>query len=222
MRRLTPAPVVGAVALNVALLVGVASPSLSEPITYTEQLEASGSLDGSAFTDAAVTLTMHNDTNNVVVSGYAAELGTATVSVAGLGADTFKDQISVVDVFHGTPPYVGFEDLTIGQIIVVQCGDNTCALGDTTFGGGYLLATAIGPITGEVGSPGGGLAGGGNPIPTIGGDLILSSTTTGLGTFTATAGVIPEPATWVTMLMGFAGLGAAMRSRRKSAPAAIT
>ncbi len=33
---------------------------------------------------------------------------------------------------------------------------------------------------------------------------------------------VPEPATWVTMLIGFAGLGAAMRSRRKPAPPAVT
>lgn len=33
---------------------------------------------------------------------------------------------------------------------------------------------------------------------------------------------VPEPATWIMMLIGFGGLGAAMRSRRKPAPAAVT
>ena len=52
-------------------------------------------------------------------SEYAANLGTATVSVGGVGTDMFKDQISVIDYFLGTPPYAGFEDLTIGQIILI-------------------------------------------------------------------------------------------------------
>ena len=30
------------------------------------------------------------------------------------------------------------------------------------------------------------------------------------------AGVVPEPATWAMMLLGFGGLGATMRQRRKS------
>jgi hypothetical protein len=33
---------------------------------------------------------------------------------------------------------------------------------------------------------------------------------------TYTGGVVPEPATWAMMLVGFGGLGAAMRSRRKT------
>lgn len=173
MRSWTPAPVVGAVALSVALLVGAGSPSFAELITYTEQVDASGSLDGSPFTDALVTLTMHNDTANVGLFGivcgpaacqspaYAANLGTATVSVGGVGTDTFKDQISVIDYFLGTPPYAGFEDLTIGQIILIQCGDSTCVSNDTAFRT-YLLTTAIGPITGATGADGG-CAGCGNP-----------------------------------------------------------
>jgi hypothetical protein len=46
--------------------------------------------------------------------------------------------------------------------------------------------------------------------------LSLSLDTTGV---VVTPGV-PEPATWAVMLMGFGGLGAAMRSRRKQAEAA--
>lgn len=34
------------------------------------------------------------------------------------------------------------------------------------------------------------------------------------------AGVVPEPATWAMMLLGFSGLGAALRSRRRTALAA--
>lgn len=34
--------------------------------------------------------------------------------------------------------------------------------------------------------------------------------------------VVPEPATWVTMLIGFAGLRAAVRSRRKTAAIPVT
>ncbi len=209
--------IVGLLAAVLPSIAGIIMPApsaLAEPITYTEQVVASGSLDGTAFTDASVLLKMNNNTTNVVFygTGYAANLGTATVSVGGVGTDTFKDQISAVDVFDGTPPYVGFEDLTIGQIILIQCGDSTCNLGDTTFGG-YYLTTAIGPITGKTGQ------GVGVPIPTAGGgDLILSSTS-GLATFTAT--VVPESSTWAMLLLGFAGLGYAgcrMPRRAQSAP----
>ena len=52
------------------------------------------------------------------------------------------------------------------------------------------------------------------------GDVIANSTNNfggSQGTFNLTA--VPEPATWAMMLVGFGGLGMAMRSRRKMATA---
>ena len=35
-------------------------------------------------------------------------------------------------------------------------------------------------------------------------------------------GVIPEPATWAMMIMGFGGIGALLRQRRRSVASAVT
>jgi hypothetical protein len=32
---------------------------------------------------------------------------------------------------------------------------------------------------------------------------------------------VPEPATWAMMILGFAGIGAALRRRNRTAPAAV-
>ena len=44
--------------------------------------------------------------------------------------------------------------------------------------------------------------------------------TTGSESFQILGGAVPEPATWAVMLVGFGGVGAVMRSRRKLASAA--
>jgi hypothetical protein len=49
---------------------------------------------------------------------------------------------------------------------------------------------------------------GGFPVPTFGSNNVTLSVT-----------AVPEPATWAVMLVGFGGLGVAMRSRRKQAAA---
>ena len=59
--------------------------------------------------------------------------------------------------------------------------------------------------------------------PTIGKDGYLSSfASTSTGTFggVVTAAPVPEPATWAMMLVGFGGLGVAMRSRRRASATA--
>ena len=59
--------------------------------------------------------------------------------------------------------------------------------------------------------------------PTIGKDGFLSSfDSTSTGTFggVVAAAPVPEPATWAVMLVGFGGLGVAMRSRRRISAAA--
>ena len=52
-KRIVPAVVLGIASIFIA-----ASPSFGAPITYTEQATASGTLNGIAFTDDTVLLTM--------------------------------------------------------------------------------------------------------------------------------------------------------------------
>ena len=63
-------------------------------ITYTETATGTGTLDGTAFTNALVTVTLLGDTSNVAGGSCCWSVsGTATVSVAGVGADTLTDDI---------------------------------------------------------------------------------------------------------------------------------
>jgi hypothetical protein len=74
--------------------------AFADPITYSEQVIASGSLNGVAFTNASVLLTMYNDTLNVSAVNPASSvinLGTVTVNVAGVGTDTFSNTGFVFD-----------------------------------------------------------------------------------------------------------------------------
>jgi hypothetical protein len=54
-----------AVVLSIVISFIAASPSFGSQITYTEQVTAQGTFNGSFFTDANVLLTMDNNTTNV-------------------------------------------------------------------------------------------------------------------------------------------------------------
>jgi len=47
--------------------------------------------------------------------------------------------------------------------------------------------------------------------PTLGGEQFQAST----GTYTVTSGAVPEPATWAVIVVGFGGIGAALRGSRR-------
>ena len=181
--------IVPAVVLGIASIFIAASPSFGALITYTEQATASGSLDGISFTDAAVVLTMNNDTTNVTNSGPGdfENVGTATVSVGGGPALAFTHPTQVFST--QSVPAVGFEDLAVDDIL-----DNFSAPFAT-----YDLTTSIGPIVGS------GAIDPGSSFATTGGAFVLTSV--GDATFTASTNAIPEPSSWAMMLIGFAGLG---------------
>jgi PEP-CTERM motif len=188
------------------LVLGLASaivsigPGRAAAITYTEETTATGSLDGVAFTDASVVLTMHNDTTNVVGlppmqgGNTFMNTGTMTVSVGGGPSETFTDpdmNVAVVQfVFDGFIPSVNFND---GSVNILEALNRTFST--------YDLKTSIGPIMG------GTLFSFGVAFPTSSGLFVINNAggVTGVTTFTAT--VVPEPSSWILLAMGFAGLG---------------
>lgn len=146
---------------------------LAGPITYTITTTATGTLGGTAFTDAAITVTFAGDTSNIVAgdtlggstyTGTLANIGTGTVVIAGLGAVALTDPAFVLSTFDNTTVF----------------GESGVVIGDSTNGTAILAAT--GPafygydLTGPFGplSAGGGLGNGGGPsntFPTSGGSL---------------------------------------------------
>jgi hypothetical protein len=194
------------IAVLPTLVLGLASaivsigPGRAAAITYTEETTATGSLDGVAFTDASVVLTMHNDTTNVVglppMQGENTFMntGTMTVSVGGGPSETFTDpdmNVAVVQfVFDGFIPAVNFND---GSVNILDALNRTFST--------YDLKTSIGPIMG------GTFFSFGVAFPTSSGPFVINSAggVTGITTFTAT--VVPEPSSWMLLAMGFAGLG---------------
>jgi hypothetical protein len=128
---------------------GVVSPVHADPITYTETGTGTGALDGTAFWNALVTVTVTGDTSNVMNSGPAFfyNTGSGTVTVAGIGTDTFTDPLQVyAEVEAGFPAYAGILDNQGGPSLtgnaVLEAVNVLSGLTN------YQLTTPIGPVTG--------------------------------------------------------------------------
>jgi len=161
------------------------------PITFTETQSGIGSLGGTSFNNALVTIVLTSDTSTITGSGIFYDIGPATVTVAGVGTATFTD---TMEVFSNQGNHAaGIEDAqpAMGDVLDVF---NTAF--DT-----YALNTAIGQLSGKPeGSPG-------QSFPTSLGAFILTSSGNGdhPATFTATTvGSVPEPATLGLLTAGIA------------------
>lgn len=163
------------------------------PITYSLTTTATGTLGGSPFTNALVTVTLTGDTANVVpgpipFNNDLFNTGNATVSIAGLGTVTFTDPIVILSTFN---------DLTLFGVPAVVILDGPGSAGGGTgildqFGlsfSGYALGP-LGPVSGT-----GGVASGSSttPIfPTTAGPMTWAiGQPNGNSTFVAAA--TPEP-----------------------------
>ena len=188
--------------LGLASAIASTGPGRAAAVTYTLETIGSGTLDGVAYTDASVVLTMHNDTTNVVSgppeSGFTfSNTGTLTVSVGGGPLETFTDP--------GTDVFVDQSLGTLGPAVGFDGGFDNLAIGTLSEAFiHYDLKTSIGPVSGSV------LSNFGLPFPTSSGPFVIDSS--GDTTFTAeVAEVVPEPSSWMLLAIGFAGLGLVRR-----------
>ncbi|OPY13734.1 MAG: hypothetical protein A4E66_00650 [Syntrophus sp. PtaB.Bin001] len=131
-----------ALLLAVGLVLGSSLPTFAAPITYMEQAIGSGSLDGSSFFDRLVTITFVGDTSTVTGSAgfFTNSVGTATVSVAGVGSDTLTNAFVFVNQGWTPAAAVGFGDNMAGGSILDTLHSAFAS---------YDLTTAIGPQTGS-------------------------------------------------------------------------
>jgi PEP-CTERM motif len=179
------------------MLICAAIGARASAITIVEQATGNGSLDGQAFSAALITITFTGDTNNIFVSGDAILLnGTATVSVAGHGSDTFTDTMQefAIDSFGEA----GIEDnTTISSIVILEA--------DSSLFNTYGLNTSIGPVDAIPFLTG-------LSFPTVGGQFQITRLTTINDTtsvfYTATLAGVPEPGSFLLLAAGIAGLAA--------------
>jgi hypothetical protein len=171
------------------------------PVTYTEQAIASGTLGGSSFTSALVTIVFTGDTVNVTGGGgfFTNAVGIATVTVGGIGTATFTDSMEAFDnQIFGPPAAAGIGDITVPGSVLDTF--------NTVFAS-YDLTSSIGPV------PGGSFI---RPDLTFGttlGGLNISSA--GDSTFTAvvSSSATPEPTSLALVGLGSVALAAFRRKR---------
>src|ERR1700674_1220042 len=80
------------------------------PITYVETTTATGSLGGTPFTNALVTVTLTGNTSNIApgpapFGSFLVNPGSATIKIGALPLATFTDLVEVAGSFNQpTPP----------------------------------------------------------------------------------------------------------------------
>ncbi len=179
-------------------------------ITYTETLPGiRGTLGGTAFTGATVSVTITADTNNITstpdngIPGTTFQVtGTAMGSITGFGSFTFTDTYTI------------FSDTGVGEIILQDTGGGNLS-NLTPSGGGSNPALGSYDLSSSINSTGLSIQPLSGPYATSLGSLKFTEpTSTAAGTFTAVAGAtVPEPSSVVMMGMGAVGVVAFGRRR---------
>jgi hypothetical protein len=179
-----------------------ASIAYAVPITYTFTGTATGTLGGTPFTNAALTMSVTLDTNNILnpSSGFFQNpyaSNAATFSISGIGSGTLSNNGAVLGSQTQLLGNVRIADNTVGALIVI--GDTL--LGSTTLAS-YSLATPIGPLGPEATSPFSFPT-----VPTSSGNLAVTSITNMTFQATISTAATPIPPSFYLCLVGLAGLG---------------
>jgi hypothetical protein len=176
----------------------------ANPVIYTMTSTASGTLAGTAFSNAAITVTSIADTSQVfsfpsgIYTDYEVIADSSTIDIAGFAPATFSDQ-----TFWEDPNGAGdiiFGDFAIGNGIL---GLTHLFVGLET----YNLESSFGPVSSSYDFETSAFNYFQN-IPTSEGSLSLVASN---DTFTAVVSNVPEPAYPVVIGFGLLGLFAIRR-----------
>ena len=167
-------------------------------ITYTATTTGSGSLGGTNFSNALITITGTGDTSDVQ-EGSSSKIFlvpiSASVTVAGIGSGTFTDEMRAV--VNQSVLVAGISNLTKNRFVL---GPNNPAFS------AYDLKSSIGPLSGSS------AFNSGFAFPTTAGNFIITSSST--ASFTpSTVSIVPEPSSFA--LLGIGGLGLAVGAYRR-------
>lgn len=190
------------IGLIVAGAVGLAAGAANATaVTYDITGKGTGDLNGTGFSGAAFDIHLIGDSGNESSGGGIFSinpLDSMTVSIAGFSPVT----------------------LSIGTRIGLNTSNSVVFIGRTGTGND-LFDFFLTSTPGDFFAPFGPIKANGDPfalnefqfVHTSGGDLSFDSATK--VSISADGGVVPEPATWATMLIGLGALGAVLRRRRR-------
>ena len=199
----------------IGILGGLAS---AGPITYTETTTASGSLGGTVFTNASVTVTLVGDTSNIAFGPapfdtYLINRGSATIQIAGLPLATFTDLVEVLGSYNQPTPSIFKTPFVLFATLDNPQGTSVTGIvaefGDPAFLN-YNL-TGLGPIS----AVGGAASGPGPTHNTDHGALVFSVIQALQSPVPATFTATPEPTGVILLSTGLLGLiGLRLRLKR--------
>jgi hypothetical protein len=208
------------VATAVLILLSLAVPATAVPISYEIKGVASGTIGGSAFTDALVIVTLAGDTDNVSpypdFPGPVINLGTTSINIQGKGTATVTDDTvmfaSVIPIDFDDDPNTP-ELPALFWATVPEQGDQVLGVIADDALLGYDLRSSFGPFTSF-----GGVGVNFDVVHTTMGNLFFTSgNAISKATFTAT---VPEPSSFMLLGMGVIALAGSrlrqvkMRSRK--------